>query len=196
MCLNCVVWIYACEGRRWVWSMLKTFKICNVNWTLIFHTQINLVERQKPRPKYSSQTNLYQAPSGNNPNNYNTRGRPHSAQFFTKRSRSSPFLNRPQSAELSQFGAGVGVGAVGGASFGVRRSSGGNCFQYHGRSGEYALDKLSKTVSCLPNCIIRTTKHIRLKLVCISEALSIYFFIELVEIAARRAHKAVLVVPR
>uniref|UniRef100_A0A0K8V8E0 5-azacytidine-induced protein 1 n=1 Tax=Bactrocera latifrons TaxID=174628 RepID=A0A0K8V8E0_BACLA len=108
-------------------------------------SQINLVERQKPRPKYSSQTNLYQPPSGNNPNNYNTRARPRSAQFFTKRSRSSPFLNRPQSAELSQFGAGAGVGAVGSTSFGVGRSSRGNCGQYQGRGGEYVPDKLSKT---------------------------------------------------
>ncbi|XP_014085665.2 centrosomal protein of 131 kDa [Bactrocera oleae] len=108
-------------------------------------SQINLVERQKPRPKYSSQTNLYQPPSGNNPNNYNTRARPRSAQFFTKRSRSSPFLNRPQSAELSQFGAGVGVGAVGCTNFGVGRSSGGNCGQYQGRGGEYVPDKLNKT---------------------------------------------------
>uniref|UniRef100_A0A0A1XT81 5-azacytidine-induced protein 1 n=1 Tax=Zeugodacus cucurbitae TaxID=28588 RepID=A0A0A1XT81_ZEUCU len=104
-------------------------------------SQINLVERQKPRPKYSSQTNLYQPPSGNNPNNYNTRARPRSAQFFTKRSRSSPFLNRPQSAELSQFGAGACVGAVGG----VGRISAGSCGQYHGRGGEYVPDKLNKT---------------------------------------------------
>lgn len=163
---------------------------------LFFDSQINLVERQKPRLKYSSQTNLYQPPSGNNPKNYNTRARPRSAQFFTKRSRSSPFLNRPQSAELSQFGAGVGVGAVGGTNFGVVRSSGGNCGQYQGRGGEYVPDKLNKTVSLLTNCIIFSTRNIDVQFVYILEALSIYFFIEFVETVARRAHKALLAVSR
>ncbi|XP_017476876.1 PREDICTED: centrosomal protein of 131 kDa [Rhagoletis zephyria] len=106
-------------------------------------SQINLVERQKPRPKYNSQTNLYNTSANNSHNgsssrlnNSNIRTRPRSAQFFTKRSRSSPFLNRPQSAEPCQFSAASGIG--------VGRALGSNSGQYCDRGGEYAADKFSK----------------------------------------------------
>ncbi|XP_053964329.1 centrosomal protein of 131 kDa [Anastrepha ludens] len=106
-------------------------------------SQINLVERQKPRPKYNSQTNLYHPSANNNNHNGSTaRARPRSAQFFAKRSRSSPFLNRPQSAEPSQFGAGASARA--GGVGGVGRNSTSNFGQYCGRGGEYLAHKFDK----------------------------------------------------
>ncbi|XP_012162496.1 centrosomal protein of 131 kDa [Ceratitis capitata] len=102
-------------------------------------SQINLVERQKPRPKYNSQTNLYQPSSASQLHSgYNVRVRPRSAQFFGKRSRSSPFLNRPQSAELSQFAVGTTGGAAG------QLTGGNNCVSYCGRGGEYVADKFGR----------------------------------------------------
>lgn len=57
----------------------------------LFPFQINLVTRQKPKPKFSSQTNLTKL--------HRVHLRPHSANFNDRRSQTSPFLLRPQSAD-------------------------------------------------------------------------------------------------
>ncbi|XP_067633573.1 centrosomal protein of 131 kDa [Eurosta solidaginis] len=106
-------------------------------------SQINLVERQKPRPKFNSQTNLFHTSvhshsNNKSANNNNLRSRPHSAQFFAKRSRSSPFPTRPQSAEPRQFSCSAST------QNGIGRISNNSCGQYCGRGGEYVTDKFGK----------------------------------------------------
>lgn len=151
-----------------------------------------MVERQKPRPKYNSQTNLYQPSSASQLHSgYNVRVRPRSAQFFGKRSRSSPFLNRPQSAELSQFAVGTTGGAAG------QLTGGNNCVSYCGRGGEYVADKFGRNVSSLRNYVSLTSRLIAIMpfyLFRISEALSIDILFKSVETVAGRAHQTLLVV--
>ncbi|XP_075167994.1 centrosomal protein dilatory [Haematobia irritans] len=57
-------------------------------------SQINLVTRQKPKPKFSSQSNLLKSTN-------RTAGhlRPRSASYFDRRNQNSPFSLRPQSAD-------------------------------------------------------------------------------------------------
>ncbi|TMW52960.1 hypothetical protein DOY81_001993 [Sarcophaga bullata] len=59
-------------------------------------SQINLIKRQKPKPKYSSQTNLLKSTLSTT--TCYTTNRPRSASFFERRSRTSLYL-RPQSAD-------------------------------------------------------------------------------------------------
>ncbi|XP_061393155.1 centrosomal protein of 131 kDa [Musca vetustissima] len=59
-------------------------------------SQINLVNRQKPKPKFSSQNNLLRSGTLQRPS---SQLRPRSASFFDRRCQNSPFPFRPQSAD-------------------------------------------------------------------------------------------------
>ncbi|XP_011292941.1 centrosomal protein of 131 kDa [Musca domestica] len=60
-------------------------------------SQINLVSRQKPKPKFNSQTNLLR--SSTSLQRPSSQLRPRSASFFDRRCQNSPFAFRPQSAD-------------------------------------------------------------------------------------------------
>uniref|UniRef100_A0A1I8P6U8 Centrosomal protein of 131 kDa n=1 Tax=Stomoxys calcitrans TaxID=35570 RepID=A0A1I8P6U8_STOCA len=57
-------------------------------------SQINLATRQKPKPKFSSQSNLWKSSVRSSANL-----RPRSASYFDRRHQTSPFSLRPQSAD-------------------------------------------------------------------------------------------------